>query len=186
VKLEQQVAMLSDMGLRLNDGVTIADLEYSFEREKFEARPFDLLLFMLGVEVEREPWGRQFSAGAWNFDTECIGGTGSYVAIAERLCALAARPDAFSELRDHVDRDAGEAWVEYTVDGMRRRWTIDVDDDWADMMVVASMMSDLERDGRKFRAKDNGQAMVLYYLDDGATRRLAELAGEPLTTVTDP
>ena len=108
------------------------------------------------------------------------------MAIAKRLCALARRPDAFVELRDHVDIDAGEAWVEYTIDGNRRHWIVEVDDDWADMMVVSYMMSDLERDGRKFRAKDNGQAMVLYYLDDDAARRLSELAGEPLARPTNP
>jgi hypothetical protein len=42
----------------------------------------------------------------------------------------------------------------------------------------------LERDGRKFRSRDNGQAMVLYYLDDATAQKLSELSGKPLTTVT--
>ena len=52
------------------------------------------------------------------------------------------------------------------------------------MMAVAYMMGDLERDGRKFRSRDNGQAMVLYYLAAAAAQKLSELSGKPLTTVT--
>jgi hypothetical protein len=84
-----------------------------------------------------------------------------------------------------VDIEEGTAWIEYTVDGKQRRWDIEVNDDWADTMIVAYLMGDLERDGHLFRAKDNGQAMVLFYLDDAAARRLSELAQEPLTNVTE-
>ena len=184
MKLEDQLAPLADLGLALEPGVTIDDLLYSFDRGAYEKRPFDLVLFTLGVEVEREPWGRPFCRRVWNFDTECITGGGSYVSIAKRLCEVAGRPDAFSNVQDHVDIDVGAAWIAYTVEGKQRRWSIEVTDDWADMMTVAYMMGDLERDGRKFRSRDNGQAMVLYYLDDASAQKLSELSGKPLTTVT--
>ena len=186
MKLEDQLAALGELGISLDSGIEIDDLLYSCSREEYESKPFDQLLFILGSEVEREPWGRAFCSRVWNFDTECIEDTGAYVEIARRLCHVAGRPDAFSGLRDHVDLEAGEAWVEYSVDGKHRRWDAEVNDDWADTLTVAYMMGDLERDGWKFRAKDNGQAMVLYYLDDARARRLSELAGEKLTTVTDP
>lgn len=96
MKLEDQLATLADLGLALEPGVTIDDLLYSFDRGAYEKRPFDLVLFTLGVEVEREPWGRPFCRRVWNFDTECITGDGSYVSIAKRLCEVAGRPDAFS------------------------------------------------------------------------------------------
>lgn len=186
ITLEQQLATLATLGLTLDPGITTDDVLHSFGADSYEERPFDLVLFILGVEVEREPWGRSFCQRVWNFDTECIEGDGSYVRIAKRLCAVAGRPDAFTELRDHVDTEAGTGWIEYTVDGERRRWDVEVNDDWADSMVVAYMMGDLERDGQMFRAKDNGQAMVLFYLDDATARQLSELAQEPLTTVTNP
>jgi hypothetical protein len=186
MKLEDQLAALRELRIELDPGITIDDILYSFSREDFESKPFDLLLFILGAEVEREPFGRPFCARVWNFDTECIYADGAYVAIAKRLCRVAGRPDAFLSLRDHIDLSAGEAWVEYTVDGKHRRWDIDVNDDWADTLTVAYMMGDLERDGWKFRARDNGQAMVLYYLNDAGAQRLSELAGRKLTTVTDP
>lgn len=184
--LEDQLAALHELGIALEPGITIDDVLYSFSREAYESKPFDLLLFILGAEVEREPWGRPFCSRVWNFDTECIEGDGAYVAIAKRLCRVAGRPDAFSGLRDHVDLSAGEAWIEYTVEGKHRRWDIEVNDDWADTLTVTYMMGDLERDGWKFRARDNGQAMILYYLSDAGARRLSELAGQKLTTVTNP
>jgi hypothetical protein len=38
-------------------------------------------------------------------------------------------------------------------------------------------MNELEYDGRRFFAMDNGQAMVLFFLDDVAADRLNELTG---------
>ncbi len=184
--LDEQLATLATLGLTLEPGITTDDLRHSFDAASYEERPFDLILFMFGVEVEREPWGRPFCSRVWNFDTECVEGDGAYVEIAKRLCVVAGRPDAFTELRDHVDIEAGEAWIEYAVDGKTRRWDIEVNDDWADGVVVAYMMGDLERDGRMFRSKDNGQAMILFYLDDAQAARLSELAKEPLTKVTNP
>jgi len=59
MRLEEQLAKLADLGLKLDDGITVDDLLYSFGREDYEKRPFDLILFVLGIEVEREPWGVQ-------------------------------------------------------------------------------------------------------------------------------
>jgi hypothetical protein len=77
--LEKQLAELNRLGLNLADGVTIDDLLYSFGRQEYEKKPFDLILFVLGIEVERKPWGRPICSRVWNFDTECINGTGDYV-----------------------------------------------------------------------------------------------------------
>ena len=186
MNLEEQLATLRELGIELAPGINIDDMLYSFPRESYEAKPFDLVLFILGAEVEREPWGRRFCTSVWNFDTECIDGGDAYVKIAKHLCRVACRPDAFSDVRGHVDVENGAAWIEYLLEGKHRRWDAEVNDDWADMLTVAYMMGDLECDGRKFRAKDNGQAMVLYYLNDADARRLSELAGEKLTTLTDP
>ena len=60
MKLEQQLADLARFGLTLEPGTTVDDLLYSFDRSQYEDKPFDLLLFMFGAEVERAPWGRPF------------------------------------------------------------------------------------------------------------------------------
>lgn len=111
MRLEDQLATLGELGIELDRGVTIDDLLYSFSREDYEAKPFDLVLFILGCEIEREPWGRRLCSRAWNFDTECIAGDGAYRSIANQLCRVAGRPGAFENLKDHVDLDAREAWV---------------------------------------------------------------------------
>ena len=174
--LEEQLQKLAAIGLPLSDGVTVDDLLYSFDRASYERKPFDLLLFILGAEVERAPWGRPVCARAWNFDTECIYDSGAYVRIVERLCRVAGAPDRLTDIRDHVDLDAGEAWLEYRVDGRVQRWTVEVNRDWADLMTVYYVMEHLERDGHRFYYKDNGQAMVLFYLDEAGFQAIEALA----------
>lgn len=125
---------------------------------------------MLGDEVESDAGGR-FCDQVWTFDTERIEDSGSYVRIAKQLSRIADQPDALSDLRNHVDLDDGEGWLEYVIDGERKRWDVAVQDDWADLMVVSYLIDDLERNGRKFYVKDNGsQILVLSYLDDKAAR----------------
>jgi len=70
--LEKQLGVLAELGLRLNEGVTVDDLFYSYDRNQYETNPFDLILFVFGSEVERKPWGRNICDRAWNFDTEFI------------------------------------------------------------------------------------------------------------------
>jgi hypothetical protein len=59
MELESQLAKLAELGLFLNPEITIEDLLCSEDREAFVAQPFVLLLFLLGSEVERKPWGRR-------------------------------------------------------------------------------------------------------------------------------
>jgi hypothetical protein len=181
--LEQQLATLESLGLSLNEGITIADVLYSFDRDDYEEAPFDLLLFILGAEVEREPWGRPFCSRVWNFDAECISGTGDYVGIVERLCQVANMPDLITNIEDFVDIKSGQGWLKYTVDGTQREWTVEVSDDWADTLTLSYVMNDIERDGSRFYAKDNGQAMILFYLDTESADELNRLSNNALTPV---
>ena len=180
MRLEAQLSELAALGLALEPGVTVDDLLYSFDRDAYEKKPFDLLLFILGAEVEREPWGRPFCARVWNFDTECIEGSGAYVNIVEHLVRVAGASNRVASVKDEVDLDAGKGSVEYVLDGKRRRWDVEVQDDWADTQVVSYVMADLEQGDRLFYAKDNGQAMVLFYLDAGAAAHINRLSNDAL------
>ena len=181
--LEQQLAELARLGLELDHGIAIDDLLYSFEREAFEEEPFDLLLFVLGIEVEREPWGRPVCSRVWNFDLECIAATGDYVRIVERLCRVAGQPDRLREVSDFVDIDAGQAWLKYSVDGTGRHWPMEVNDDWADTRTLSHVMSDFETGSHRFYFKDNGQAIVLFYLDSETAAALNRLSNNALLRV---
>ena len=182
VTLEQQLETLAQLGLTLNDGVTVDDLLYSWERGEYENQPFDTILFMLGSEIEREPWGRNVCDRAWNFDVECIEDTGSYVTIVRNLCRVAGTPDLISALEDFVDIEHGTAWLKYTIDGEDRHYTIAVDNDWADPETVSAVMEDIERDGKRFYGKDNGQASIWFYLDQPTADKLNALTGNALKT----
>ncbi|MFF8421816.1 hypothetical protein [Streptomyces sp. NPDC015680] len=178
MRLEDQLDRLAELGLPLAAGRTVDELLYSWPRVAYERKPFDLLLFALGCMVEDEPWERWFCNRAWHFDTECVRGQGSYVSIARQLCRISGLPDAFSGLRDHVDLGTEEAWIEYTADGRRVNWPIEVRDDWADLMIVGYLIDELEHGDRRFYVRHNGQAMTLFFLDDNAAERLNTLAGE--------
>lgn len=181
--LEQQLAKLAELGLTLDNGITIDDILDSFDRKDYEEQPFDLILFVLGIEVERAPWGRSICSRVWNFETECITSTGDYVRIVERLCKVAGQADRLKEISDFVDIDAGKAWLKYKVDGTERNWPVEVNDDWVDTLTLNYVMDDIEREGHRFYFKDNGQAMVLFYLDSKTAAELNRLSGNALQPV---
>ncbi len=183
MQLEVQLAKLAELGLVLNPGITIEDLLYSVDSKEYEAKPFGLLLFTLGIEVEREPWGRRICDRVWNFDTECIYSTGDYTNIVRQLCLLTGSPEYLTEIVDSVDWETGECWLEYTLGDNRRHWTLELNDDWADMLALTYVMEDLQRDGCQFYAIDNGQAMILFYVNSETAAKLGELGDEDLEPV---
>jgi hypothetical protein len=183
LELETQLAKLAELGLVLNAGIEIEDLLYSLDRSELESEPFLPLIGLLGMEVERAPGGRQICDRVWNFDPECINALGDYVKIVQKLGMLTGTPDYLVELLDSIDIEADNAWLEYTVDGRRQHWSIDLNDDWADMMTLSYVMEDLQRDGKQFYSIDNGQAMILFYLDPETANKLGDLFNEDLEPV---
>jgi hypothetical protein len=183
ITLEEQLAALEKLGFCLDTGVTVDDVLHSFSREDYEKRPFDLILFILGAEVERKPWGRPFCSTVWNFDTECIEESGDYVRIVERLCRVARKPGCLTEITDFVDLESGEAWLKYVANGRPRHLKLEVSNDWADVAGITEVMADIEGDGRRFYCKDNGQAMVLYYIDSATAGELNRLSNGALSAV---
>jgi hypothetical protein len=183
LKLETQLEKLAELGLVLNPGITIEDILFSYDREGFEQDPFECLLFTFGIEVEREPWGRRFCDRVWNFDTECIVSTGDYVEIVQNLCRLTGKPTYLQDITDYVDIATGECWLEYNLGDKRQHWTVEPNDDWADMMAISYVMEDLQRDGNQFYSRDNGQAMILLYLDPETASKLGDLCDEDIEPV---
>jgi hypothetical protein len=183
LKLAVQLAQLAELGLVLNTGIEIDDLLYSHDLAELEAKPFWPLMGLLGVEVERAPWGRRICNQVWNFDTECINATGDYVKIVEKLAVLIGTPNYLAEIVDAVDFEENTAWLEYVIDGKRRHWSIELNDDWADMMTISYVMEDLQRDGKQFYSIDNGQAMILFYLAPEIATKLGDLCNEDLEAV---
>lgn len=183
MELAVQLAQLAELGLVLNAGIEIDDLLYSHDLAELEAQPFWPLMSLLGAEVERAPWGRKICDQVWNFDTECINTTGDYVKIVEKLAVLIGAPNYLTEIADTVDFERNTAWLEYTIEGEKRHWSIELNDDWADMITISHVMEDLQRDGKQFYSIDNGQAMILFYLTPETATKLGDLCAEDLEAV---
>jgi len=145
VPLEEQISTVSKFGIRLLPDRKVDELLIARGREEYESEPFTLLLTMMGSQVEEPPWGRWFSDDIWHFDTECIEGNGSYVRIAERLAVLAKGQLPIQNPRDHVDIEAGKAWIEFQLNGESQRCNLVVEDDWVDPAIFGWFASLLER-----------------------------------------
>jgi len=176
IALEEQIKALANLGLELNEGVSIEDLLYSWDRENYETKPFDTILFAYGSEVEKEPWGRNICDKVWNFDVEFIEGNGSYIKIVKRFSLVADTLDRVSELKDSVNFESGEAWVSYKIDGKFRKYDITIDNDWADPDAVAAIMQDMIKPDYQFYYIDNGQASIWFYLTQANAEKLKELS----------
>jgi hypothetical protein len=48
---------------------------------------------------------------------------------------------------------------------------------------MSYVMEDLQRDGNQFYSKDNGQAMILFYLDRPTAEKLSDLGDDDLEPV---
>jgi len=176
MKLEDQVAALAEVGLMLNEGITIDDLLISWSRSDYEHTPFDMVLFAYGSEVEGEPWGRYICDSAWNFDAECIDDNGSYEEIVNQFHRITGKRKTLEDLIDKVDIEAEIAQLHYTVDGVKRDFDITVDNDWADSKTCTAIMDDMSDDEHEFYAKENGQAVVWFYMKPENAHTLNALA----------
>lgn len=169
VKLETQIAELAKAGLSLAPGRTLDELLTSWPRDAYESDPYGLILFMYGVEVEAEPWGRAFCERGWNFDMECLVQKGDYAAAFEPILRTTGQPRIVTNLSDTFDINAETCEIRYNIKGSEVVLTARVNNDWADPEALAAFLRDLESviaDGRNFWAADNGQASILFFLTD--------------------
>jgi membrane protein YdbS with pleckstrin-like domain len=180
VPLEDQLTELATFGITLSSEVSLDDLTHSIAREELEAHPYGPLVHLLGVEVEREPWGRFFSDRLWNFDAECIEGDGSYVDIVDRLAAIAGKADSLKDATDSVDVDGGKATLSYSVDGTPRKFRPKVTDDWADPATVQSILGDFTDLDQGFYGIMAGQTTTIMALRREDADRFRALISEEL------
>lgn len=176
MKLENQIEQLAGLGLPLNDGVTVDDLLLSWSRNEYEQKPFDLVLYTYGMEIEEQPWGRFICDRAWNFDVECIEDNGDYATIVRNFHRITGAGKRLDDLSDRVDFEAKKASLRYKIDGTPREFEIDMDDDWADPATVEAIMNDMRGEGFDFYEKDNGQASVWFYMTPDNAHALNSLA----------
>lgn len=175
VSLEDQMLNFAEFGLHLAPDVTIDDVLYSFKREQYESDPYSLLFFVYGIEIEREPWGRNFSSSVWNFDYEGVAAQGAYEAIVKRFVGLTGNLGIVTNVKDNLDLEHANSVIEYTIAGEQKTIETLNDGDWADHSAVLTIARDIETaidDGRKFWSQENGQAQILLFITEQGAEQL--------------
>jgi len=142
--LEDKLAVLEECGLTLASPFNVDELLASWDREDYEAEGYDMVLVGLGMTEERKPW-RNHCVNLWHFDTECIENSGDYACIAKRMAEMAQGGLPISEIEDHVDVEAGEAWFSFVFAGERVKIECAVEDDWVDTSIFARFVGLLEQ-----------------------------------------
>jgi hypothetical protein len=129
--IEQKLQALEECGLKLKEPFGVPDLVKSWGREALDEPDYNLTLVCLGMTQEEPPWTPHCD-NLWHFDTECTEGDGSYVRMAERMAEIAQGSLPLSDLQDHVDLEAGVAWLRFTCRGEPVQFDCEVEDDWVD------------------------------------------------------
>src|SRR2546425_757274 len=114
--IEEKLQALAECGLILQEPFGVPDLVECWGREALDKPGFDLPLVCLGMTQETSPCTPHCD-NLCHFDTECIEGDGSYVRIAKRLSGIAQGSLPLSDIKDHVDLEAGSAWLRFTCRG---------------------------------------------------------------------
>ena len=151
------LSALADCGIRARAGTTAVELVNAAGQQWFSEQPYLSVIVTLGSEREQAPYDR-FCDNVWHFDTECIEDHGDYVTIAQRLRDLACGDLPIAGIRDHVDIEAGVAWLDFMIGSEKTRWDAEVNDDWVDATILSRFASLLShsKTGRRFTYLDLG------------------------------
>ncbi len=179
IPLEQQLKALADCGVRLSPEATMDDLFMFHPREEHEATPYKELIPTLGFEMERDSFA-PICHRLWMCDYERIDDHGAYTDVVARLNQMSEQSLSISNIKDHVDVEAGKAWVEFDLAGSRVHWDAEVDNDWLDPHVVVKFDNLLKTRGTPFRIYSNhtdfGQSAFFACLTTGEFERFQKLA----------
>lgn len=179
ITLEKQLENLATCGVHLKPKFSVDTLLESFERAKYEQRPYVGAVIRMGGETEHEPF-TSLSNSLWHLDTECIEGPGSYTHVAERMRDLAQGELPIENIRDHVDPENGDAWVAFELRGETIEWHARVKEDWIDPEILSNFCALLAtQDGtRRYTYLDlKGQNCLIGCATEEELRRLRKMTG---------
>lgn len=177
VSVAQALELLAATGIRRRPGVSDEDLLLSLEGTMDSPVDWVDLLCVLGGDVERGKFGR-ISDDLWHVDAECIEDHGDYVRLLERFVILTHGVLPLQNLRDHVDIEAGVAWVKFDLDGKTIHWDLPVSDDW----MAPELYSHLQelvaaRSDKRFFITALGQDSLIGFGTAATKEKLSELSG---------
>lgn len=131
------MAALAQCGIRLRPEFSTSTLLEFFDREKYETNPYYGVVITMGGESRHEPHA-PLSDNVWHLDAECIEVPGDYAYIAERMRDLAQGELPIENIRDRVDRENGDAWVEFELNGETIHWGARVHEKWVDPAMISN------------------------------------------------
>jgi hypothetical protein len=177
VSLEDQIQILKGHRISFREGIGINDLLISHDREKYEKKPFELILWALGGEVEKDPYPI-VSDDIWDCDYERIEDRGSYSSVISRLHALSGMILPISNIHDHVSLDEEKAWVEFSYEDKIIHWDAEFNDDWLDDKIILKFNGLLQKHDLSIYWADGGQVSLFIcktpnqYIDFQKTSRI--------------
>lgn len=169
---------LASAGVGVRPGISQDDLLYSLGGSMESPVEWVQLLCVLGSEVERGDFQR-ISDDIWHFDAECIEDHGAYIAVVSRFVILTKGVLPIASIRDHVDVEADEAWVEFTLDGKAIHWDLKVSDDWVDPELYSRLQQLVapRGAGKRFFIAGLGQDSLICFGEDRKRQALSKLSG---------
>ena len=183
--IEEKLDALAECGLKLKEQFSVTDLADSWGREALDEPGWNMPLICLGMTQEEPPW-TPHCENLWHFDTECIEGDGSYVSIAKRMTDMAQGALPLSDIQDHVDIDAGKAWLRFNCQGKSVQVDFQVQDDWVDTSLFrhfVDLLAKCDPDKLFIYFDLGGQDCIIGCVTRDGYRRLQKLipAVQPLT-----
>src|SRR3954468_125362 len=165
-------------GVRVRSGISRGDLLYSLGGTAESTVDWVQLLCVLGSEVERGN-GERISDDIWHFDAECIEDRGDYQRVVTRFVILAKGALPLTDIRDYVDVEDGEAWIEFKLEGKKIRWDLKVSDDWVDPDLYSNLQGLVvpRAAGKRFFIAALGQDSLISFGDEQMKEALSNLSG---------
>ena len=148
VNFEVQLETFIKLGFQLSTGTDTSDINRWGGHEEFENAPYSLMYMTLRQTIEKEPW-TPITNKCWDFDTEAIEDHGAYIRIIENLERITRGELKFENIKDYVDIEKGEAWVSFTLNSIRYKWDLTVDDDWVDTTLFSKIVDLTKRQNTK-------------------------------------
>lgn len=145
----EQIAQLARCGIRLVEGVTVAEVAALPERNAMEAGGYRATLCALGAERDGGCGRVRFlSNDVWFFDSRCIFGPGDYAHVIGRIAAMLPADFPARDPDDSILLEEWRASVSFEMGDGRLHWTQRVLENWLDETLLVRINQSVDQPGR--------------------------------------
>ena len=180
--VEEQLQVLSDLGIRPKREDFIEWICYEWGRNAVESDPYNLMLFSLGGERQKDDGTWEYSSDdIYSFDMECVEDSDIYSSIVKRLSALSNGLFTISQISSIVDHDNARASVSFTRNGENHNWDLQYDEDWFDYNVINRMNNLLKDDNasKLFYTSTPDQNLIVLFTTREIIERINSFVSVP-------